>query len=31
MTCVGRSDAEAQAVYDATAAELLKGGLARRG
>jgi hypothetical protein len=31
MTCVGGSDAEAQAVYDATASGLLKGGRARHG
>ncbi|MEB3304195.1 MAG: peptide ligase PGM1-related protein [Cyanobacteriota bacterium] len=31
MTCVGGSDGEAQAVYDATASELLKGGRSRRG
>jgi hypothetical protein len=30
MTCIGGSDAEAQAVYDATASQLLKGGRARR-
>lgn len=31
MTCVGRSNAEARAVYDATASELVKGGRARHG
>jgi hypothetical protein len=30
MTCVGRSDAEALAVYDATTSELLRGGRARQ-
>jgi hypothetical protein len=31
MTCVGRDEAEALAVYDATASELLRGGRTRRG
>jgi hypothetical protein len=31
MTCVGRSNAEARAVYDATASELVMGGRARHG
>ena len=30
MTCIGGSDADAQAVYDATASKLLRGGQARR-
>lgn len=30
MTCVGRSDAEAQVVFDATASQLLRGGRARK-